>query len=304
MQGLERKLVTMANTALAKALYPDSPYSRETGGLMAALRDEKTMNMTEVRAYHREAYVPNNALVCFMGSGIEADVLLKRLDDVDARIAHLRRPGMVRPFSGKLPRLDKNTSVHQLFPAESEDQGRVDIGWRLDGTLSELTRTGFLTGLSVLTSYLCDGIASPLYVALVDQARSCRTVDSTLDLYAEPSVSICMQGVPTHLLESVQEQLMNALLEQVQGGFDLPRIHRVIERSLLDEISDFEQGPSESLQDNAALAFLYFDMTQMPDVLWGEQERMKALLEQPLSYWIEMIDKTLVRRPRVGKFDF
>lgn len=136
------------------------------------------------------------------------------------------------------------------------------MGWRLDGTLEELCREGVLTltAVSMLLDYLSDGISSPLYRALVDTpAPFCRSLLSSMELYRQPSISVALTSVPVARLDAALKHFVAALRAEVLS-FDLERMQTLVARAILDDVSEFESNPAESLQDNLSLAFLYLKL--------------------------------------------
>lgn len=305
MQGLERQMTTMLSRRLSQLTYPGTNgYNVETGGLMADLRDTSRSNMSEVRAYHKRYYVPENCFILVCGQDVDADKFLRSLDPIDERLAKkfAGAPKMERPFfSGTLEPLVPKSEVME-FPAEEEnsDFGEVDIAWRVPGVLSDALLEK-LTALGVLTQYLASGISSPLYAGLVDMAKPfCRSVAFRFNFYRELSFSLELEGVPVAQLEEAPDAAYGVLQDVAKKGIDMKRLEIVLQRMILDETSQLEENPAPIIHSQALLAFLYFKLTDFPKILWGHRERLLSFQRcHAPEYWQQLLQELLLSNPRV-----
>ncbi len=108
-----------ADRAFVTALFGDHPYGHLAIGTMAALEG---MRLDQVRAFHRTAYVPDNAVLIVVGDITEADLH----DEVDAVLGGWERPG--DHMVGPAPQVD----------APPEPEERLLVIDRRDATQSEL----------------------------------------------------------------------------------------------------------------------------------------------------------------------
>lgn len=305
MQSVERKLSTISWSRIQSMLFPgENGYNVETGGLLEQIRSP-SMNMDAIRDYHRRFYRPDNALLFVCGANIDCEQLLAGLNDVDQRLSlhvaslpeKLGRPFLSTPLQPMVP----HESLVE-FPSETEDFGRVIIGYRL-GPFSKHRVT--VTELSLLGDYLSEGIASPLYVALVDQPEPfCRSVDFSFLHYAELAFTIILSGVPAARLQQAKERVFQVLQNFFQAGIiDSDRMHSIIQSALREDYSSIETEPAETLQDNLALAFLYFDLQKdLLDVLWGDRILLQNLLDSRVSdseFWMKLLKEHVLDAPHV-----
>lgn len=81
MQGRENTGESRANLQLLRAVFPNSGYSAETGGIIKNLRESTTNE--KVRDYHAAFYRPENITIVITGKVEEADVFkaLKPLEE-------------------------------------------------------------------------------------------------------------------------------------------------------------------------------------------------------------------------------
>ena len=301
MQGVERKLSTIAANAVSKLLWPGTNgYNVETGGLMEDLRSS-SMNMEAIRKYHSAYYRPENAMIFICGSKLDPEVILTSIREMDFKLAQLPR-GIERPFSQKIEPLVANSEAVVDYPNESEDFGRVELGFRM-GSLKE--NRDMFTVLTVLADYLADGISAPLHVALVDLPEPyCRSVSFDFGICSELAFFIGLNGVPVARLAAAKEKVSSVLRDILEAGIiDASRMEAILRTKLEDETSAIETQPAETLQDNVGSAFLYFDMeNDFLDVLWGERGRLRKLLKEKVSdseFWLNVLRKHVVEADRV-----
>lgn len=300
MQGMERKLGTMAYHQLMQLVFPGTNgYNSETGGLMKDIMSPQ-MNMDEIRKYHKAVYRPDNCIVLICGSSLSEERVFHSLSEMDQRLAALVKDTKIeRPFSKPLDPLVPQV-VHMDFPSDSELFGRVDVGFRL-GNIKQFR--DFYTSAVVLSDYLSDGIASDLYVALVDLPEPyCRSVSFEFDLFKEVSFSVQLDGVPVAKLEEAAGRVMEVFRDLYKKGtIDVDRMRNVIESSLLEDKSEFESDPAETLQDNVGVCFLYFEPEDLPDIVFGEQRRLQELLSRSSdhAYWMQVLKKMILDVPHI-----
>lgn len=303
MQSHEHSLSTLAYLGIASLMYPGTNgFNVETGGRLKDLM-RADMNMQSIREYHAKYYRPDNAIVLACASQVNPEQLLGSLVEIDTRLGALVKslPPFERPFQKPLdPLVAKD--VEYDFPCETDSYGRVDIGFRI-GLIKD--NRDLFTSLAVLTDYLSDGIGSPLHQGLVDLPEPyCRSVDFTADLFSEIGFSIRMNGVPVDRLSQCRNRAMQIMSDLYQKGtIDSERMQSILENSILEEDAELEKSPAETIQDNVALALLYFDVAKdLPDILWGESKRFRMLLKERVSdskYWLDLLKKYFLDNPHV-----
>ncbi len=303
MQGREQEEGDVSELHLFRLVFPGSNgFSCNTGGLLSDLRKPEN-NMAAIRDYHRATYRPDNAIVFVTGSTLDHAAVLKALEDVDVQLtAHVKTlpPTMERPFSTPLQPLVARTETAS-FPSDSEAFCSIEFAWRVPGHISK--NLELMTQLDVLCDYLDDGISSPLYLALVDQpVPLASSVRFNTRHYAEAVINLTLSGVPSALAEEASTKALTCLKDLSVIDFD--RMHSVISSSLMSTTSSFESNAASYVQDNLAVSFLYFELTDLDSVLFGEKERLEKLLSERCSqssgvFWLGLLRKYLIDEPHV-----
>lgn len=163
MQGRENSGESRAFLELIRAIYPNSGYSAETGGIMHNLRT--STNNEKVRKYHAEFYRPENLTLVITGE-VDIKDVARALEPFEKRILQKpKKPEFERPWQTPIPPIEEALNKKILYQSDCEDCGLVFIGWRGPNCTKQNLK---LTACSVLLRYLSETAVSPLQRELVE----------------------------------------------------------------------------------------------------------------------------------------
>lgn len=129
---------------LLAALYPSHPYGTQT--VLGTQENLKNPSITNVKAYHKKWYVPNNMAICLSGD-FDPDEMV---DVIEKYFGHLKpNPDLTRPA---LPREQPLTEpkVVEVFGPETEN---ISLAWRMPEAASKE-----MVALHVLDHVFCNGM--------------------------------------------------------------------------------------------------------------------------------------------------
>ncbi|VVC90313.1 unnamed protein product [Leptidea sinapis] len=128
MQGRENTSDSRCELRLVRAMYPNSGYSSETGGIMKNLRE--STNNTKVKDYHKKFYRAENLTIILTGQ-IEAEDVFKALATVEDDIIGKRdkepQEQWVKPWQ-TIPPPPNYGEFREQWPVDIEDCGQVSYG--------------------------------------------------------------------------------------------------------------------------------------------------------------------------------
>ena len=206
---------------------------------------------------------------------------------------------IVFSLQSPLETIEKDAERTIEYPSEEEEFGRISMGWRIPGKLSDVYKE--IHALSILGSYLSSTSISPLKKTFVDIAEPLATdVDIDILMNAETAVTVDFENVPINKMDSI-EVLFKSTLEAVhQEGLNMDRLETIMRRMVLTRKTNLENSPHLIIPDPAVLDMLY---GSKPDELYNfikeeEQENAEKLIAQPESFWLDLMNVTF-SRPRV-----
>ncbi len=128
---------------LLAALYPSHPYGRQT--VLGTQENLKNPSITNVKAYHKQWYVPNNMAICLSGD-FDPDEMV---DIIEKYFGHLKpNPNLNRPALPNEKPFTAPVEIEVLGP-EAEN---LNLVWRLPEASSK-----DMPGLNVLDHIFCNG---------------------------------------------------------------------------------------------------------------------------------------------------
>ncbi|KOB79134.1 Uncharacterized protein OBRU01_00203 [Operophtera brumata] len=201
MQGRENTADSRCDLQMQRAMYPNSGYSFETGGIMKNLR-ESTDN-TKVRDFHKKFYRPENLTVILTGQIQAADVF-KALavveDDIIAKASRaVEQPEVwVKPWT-TIPPTPHYGEMKVEWPADTEDCGQVLYAWR-GPLLTEDSSQKELTAVAILLRYLCETASAPLQICVISY---------NLRENIATCITIQLDNIPVDKLEQAKEEALN-----------------------------------------------------------------------------------------------
>ncbi|XP_053673268.1 uncharacterized protein C05D11.1-like [Anopheles nili] len=299
MQGRENTGESRVNLEMLRAMYPNSGYSAETGGIMSNLRSSTTNE--KVRAYHAAFYRPDNLYVIITGQILNHEDIFKALEPIEEKIVSKGAlPPFERPWQTPVAPLEDSTNIKIEYPADEEDCGLVNVSWRGPKATTEHKE---ITACSVLLRYLTDTSASPIqreFVEIEDPYAS-RVAYSIV----ENSVSllyISFENVPIGKEDAIFDKLTQ-VLESIATGkeaLEMQRMKNVIERYRLEALSSLESNPHDDIAFHV-----------IGDVLYGSDEKefenrlntnryLQELKDKDEAFWRALLNKYIVNSKYVA----
>ncbi|XP_022125781.2 uncharacterized protein C05D11.1 [Pieris rapae] len=293
MQGRENSADSRCELKLLRAMYPNSGYSSETGGIMKNLR-ESTTNV-KVRDFHQKFYRPENLTIILTGQ-IEANDVFKALsiveDDIIAQREKEAKEEWVKPWQ-TMPPSPNYGDYTEHWPADTEDCGQVIFGWR-GPLLTDKSAIKDLTGCAVLLRYLCDTAAAPLQRCLVEREDALAgDVSYNLTENLASLIKIQLDNVPIEKLKTARNQAQ-ACLKSLRGGeevIDMDRMKRLLQKQLRESMASLESDPHHAMAFRCIGDALYSQSEEDFRLRMNPQETMHELLEENSEFWLGLLKR-------------
>lgn len=158
-----------------------------------------------------------------------------------------RKEAFVRPWQTPVPPFQETVNKKVEYPADEEDCGLLSIGWRGPKCTTENLK---LTACSVLMRYLSDTSVSPLqreFVEIADPFAS--QISFNITENTESLLYFTFENVPLEKIEGILPKL-ESLLKNIANGIekiDTTRLKNILERSILEYLSNLESSPHEAI---------------------------------------------------------
>ncbi|XP_052757845.1 uncharacterized protein C05D11.1-like [Galleria mellonella] len=293
MQGRENTADSRCELRLLRAMYPNSGYSSETGGIMANLRT--STNNTKVREFHKKFYRAENLTIILTGQ-IAADDVFKALTTVEDDIINQRKEEpqeeWVKPWQ-TIPPLPKFEEYKEQWPADTEDCGQVVFGWR-GPVLAAPQSQRELTGCALLLRYLCDTAAAPLQRRLVEREHALAgDVSYNLTENIASLIKIELDNVPIDKLEVARDEARSCLRSVCDGSepLDMQRLRRLVRKQLREALASLESDPHHAVAFRCIGDALYSQNEQDFYARMNPQKVLAELLEENQDYWLALLRK-------------
>ena len=223
--------------AMLSSLFPHHPYGTQT--VLGTQEHLKNPSITNVKAYHKTWYVPNNMAICLSGDF-----------DPDEMISIIGKYfGAMQP-NPELPKLEfeKETPITEpivkdVYGLEAE---YVYVGWRLPAAADKSNDVA-----EIASSILYNGKAGMLDLNVNQQQKAMMTIGLSTSM---PDYGLfLMAGYPKQgqTLEEVRDILLEEAEKLRNGDFD----EELIEAA----VNNFKKDYMASLEDNGERAQSYVD---------------------------------------------
>lgn len=271
MEARNNSVDDRIDMAVRGLLYPDSGYSKETGGICADIR---RLTNADVRRYHADYYTPKNTLLIVCGA-VEPSDLAAAVEAYEAKCEQraveardsketkvpVKTTG-VRPWSGLVPDPVAGAIKFVEFPSVAEDIGQVVIGWAGPAFADSET----CAALFILMAYLTESTVSPLHAALVETEEplangvwyDAHTFKRTSLMIHVSGVAVVAQGGEGGL-RPVRARLFELLKENLEtpGAIDMDHMGRVLRGRRRTELCNREMDPGGAISTRLIDTFLY-----------------------------------------------
>lgn len=293
MQGRENSADSRCELKLLRAMYPNSGYSAETGGIMKNLRT--STDNAKVRSFHKKFYRSENLTIILAGQ-IQASDVFSSLsiveDDIIAKRETEQQEEWVKPWQS-IPGPPIYGELREQWPADIEDCGQIMFGWR-GPVLSDPSGLKQLTGCAILLRYLCDTAAAPLQRCLVEREDALAgDVSYNLTENMASLIKIELDNVPVDKLEKAKEEARRCLEHVRSGGepIDMVRLERLLQKQLRESAASLEAKPHQAIAFRCIGDSLYSQNEQDFISRMNPQKDLQDLMEESSDYWLELLRK-------------
>ena len=209
--------------SILKALYPDTPYSHNSGGDPAVI---PSLTYARLKEFHHRHYHPSNAYFYTYGNlplkdhlAMIHDTVLKKYEQLD--------PGTDVPSQSKWQRPRLATFHYPFEKAEdASKKSQVCLAW----LTADIKDTFEVLTLSLLEQILLGNSASPLRKALIDSQLGTALCDgSGFDADNRDTMFVCgLKDVELSSASKIEDIILNTLKELVSEGIDEKLIESAI----------------------------------------------------------------------------
>jgi Zn-dependent M16 (insulinase) family peptidase len=269
-----------------QSLYPDTPYSLNSGGDPAVIPD---LTYAEFKHFHETYYHPSNSYIYFYGDDPETERLrlldewLNAFEQKDVRSTLPLQPVWTEP----------RKVIHPYDSGDSPDaKSYITVNW----LMPESTNPEITLSLSILSHILLATPASPLKKALLDSGLGEDVLGGYQEELRQGFFQAGMKGVENGNLDKVEEIIHTTLTGLAQGGLDPETVAaslNTIEFRLREQNTGrFPRGLFLML--NALSPWLY-DADPLSGLAF--EAPLKAVKSQPAGYFESLIKKHLLDNP-------
>jgi Zn-dependent M16 (insulinase) family peptidase len=252
---------------IQQSLYPDTPYSNESGGDPDYIPD---LTQEDFIAFHKQYYHPSNSYIYLYGNG-DLDAHLKFLDEeylssFDTIETHSEIP-LQKPFS----QMRRKEAEYSISPQEGlADKTYISLNYAVGRSTDPFLYLAF----HILQYLLLESPAAPLKKALLDAGIG-KDVFGSFDNYLlQPSFSIIAKDANEGDEKSFLEIVNSTLRGLVENGIDKKLVEAAINyREFKLRESDFGSAPKG----------LVYGMRCMDSWLHGADPTMHLRFEEPLN---------------------
>jgi len=170
MKGVFSSPESYLDVAVNRALFPDSSYRFESGGIPAAIPD---LTYEQYLQFHREKYHPSNAWLIISGD-VDREYWLEYLDT--DYLSKFKTPDFELPELLVQKPLTTAQNIHCTYPANDEST-EDNCLMLLSYVIGDSTDSEFNFAMGVLDAILLGSAASPLKKALLESQLGEDTLD-------------------------------------------------------------------------------------------------------------------------------
>ena len=146
-----------------------------------------------------------------------------------------------------MPPLTESVDVNVYYPCDDEDNGIVLSAWRGPSVVHEFYD---LKGCTLLLKYLTDTPVSPMHQEFVEiDDPYASSVGYNVSENSTTLLYIGFDNVPKEKIHLIKGRLMNVLknIGSKSNGIDKMQMNTVIQRYILETLSNLENNPHDSI---------------------------------------------------------
>ena len=272
---------------IMRALYPDTTYSKESGGNPAAI---PSLTYEQFKEFHRKYYSPANSYIYLYGD-MDIEEQLKFIDeeylsnfdivDVDSTIEEQKAFNEIKRVVADYPIGEAETTEAKTFLSYSVVAGDTD-------------EVEDLLAMSLLEEALLKNHASPLRMALIESGIGQDVSSSFEGAMLQPFFSIEMNGSEPQHADKFVDIIRTTLAKLVKEGIDRNLLEGTLNRMefRLRE-SDFGTAPKGLIYNLTLMNSWLYDrdpliMLRYEDLLVSLREKLST------RYYEELIQTKLL----------
>ncbi|KAJ8960913.1 hypothetical protein NQ318_020212 [Aromia moschata] len=280
----------------AGGMYEDVSSEESEIDIYHSVRKE-SITLTKIKEYHEKFYRPENLKIIVIGS-IKPEEVFESLQKLEDKIVSKgQRDDFQRPLQPiRPPPMESSKNLEITVPSDKETHGTFYIAWR---TLSCIEDSYTILGLSMVLNYLTECSTSPLLKELVESDDPfARNVYSFKVKNKVSCLCIVFENVPVKKLSQIEAKFQEVLLRMVKDrDIDMKRMETIIETHKMKRIITLEQYPSYLIQ---CVLMRYLIYGNAEDRCLNPLPELERLLEEPQTFWLDLIQKYLVENHRIS----
>lgn len=208
-----------------RSLFPDSPYSYDSGGEPASIRE---LSYEEFIAFHRTYYHPSNALIFLYGDIPTRDYARVLDEQFLSKFSRLES----RVDIGPQPRWNEPREIEVPYPVQPDEDLSAKSSVTVNWLLSEVTDPELLLSFELLAEILLGDSGAPLEKALIESGLGEDLSPATgieTELF-ELVFSVGLRGTEPARKGDIEEVIFSTLKSMAQKGIDPDLIEAVMRR--------------------------------------------------------------------------
>ena len=243
MKGALSDTDSLFSTRLQAALFPGSIYAHNSGGEPLSILG---LSHEQLVAFHRKCYRPSNARFFTYGS----QPIYAYAEQIDAglrALPHAEAKKAASPVSiERVARLSKPAYVTETCPVDPAEDPERPCKVAIAFAMNDTTDTFESFALSILSSLLLSGPASPMFKALIESGLGSAYAPSTgYDSHSrDAAFSIGLRGMRVDQVDKLEPLVLQTLEDVARDGFPSERIEAVLHQI---EVGIKHQTPSFGL---------------------------------------------------------
>lgn len=243
MKGAFASAEELEDTALNRAMFPNSPYGFVSGGDPASIPD---LTYEEFIESHKKYYSPSNAFV-FLDGDIDIENTLKIISDEYLR--EFEKSESCAALSMQQA-VDGGVTKQSFEIGEDEDtDGRTRISWgRMIGSFDEREK---IVAMQVLTDVLCGSNQAILSKAILSEGLAEDIIMQVCDGIAQPWLKINAVNVKDENKDKVENFIFDSLKKLAESGID----HSQLEASMANLEFQLRERDYGSFPQGLAIGF-------------------------------------------------
>lgn len=292
MQGRENSGESRVHLELLRAIYADSGYCAETGGIMKNLRESTTNE--KVKAYHTQFYRPDNLTIVVTGKVLPED-LFRSLEPVENKIISKGQlTPFDRPWQTPIAPLVESKDIKIVYANDEEDCGIVCVGYRGPKATTEHFT---LTACCILMRYLSDTSVSPLMREMVEISDPyCSKVGYNIGENSESLLYFSFDNVPLEKVDKVYAKYISVIESIAKGNekIDMKRLTTVIDKAVLEALNSLESNPHDDIAFHTIGYVLYGNSENDFNDRLNSNRQLAQLREKDEGYWIALLKQYFI----------